>query len=301
MGRALAKLVTLACLWLFGSAAAGQGQITVTDDDGLPVSLARPATRIVSLAPSLTELLYAAGAGAALVAVVEYSDFPAAARELPVVGRHDRLDMETILTLQPDLVVAWQSGNPRNAVNRLRELGLTVYVAEPKSLSSIPDLLEALAELAGTTADAAPIAATLRDRQQALANRYGALPPVRVFYQVWDNPLITAGGNELINDIISLCGGSNLFADIGLLAPKVSVEAVLARDPEVIIASGMDVARPQWLDQWLQWPSLTAVQRGQLHFIPPDLLQRHTPRALDGAVMMCDQIEAARQAAEIPD
>lgn len=268
--------------------------ISVTDDEGNSLQLTEPAGRIVSLAPSMTELLFAAGAGELLVGVVEYSDYPPAARNLPVVGRYDQLDLEFILSLQPDLIVAWGTGNPRSAVDRLRQLGLRVYVAEPRALASIPDHLQRLGALAGTGAIADAAADSFRRRLQQLQTDYGGQETVSVFYQVWNAPLITAGGNELINDIISLCGGANIFADLSLVAPKVSEEAVLARNPQVIIASGMDTARPEWLDYWLQWPALRAVQQGQLHFIPPDLLQRHTPRALDGAAQMCRQIQTAR-------
>ncbi|MEX0964088.1 MAG: cobalamin-binding protein [Pseudohongiellaceae bacterium] len=268
--------------------------IEVRDDEDSLIQLDAAAERIISLAPSLTELLYAAGAGDKLVGVVEYSDYPEAAKALPIIGRHDLLDMERILQLQPDLVVAWQSGNPRASVNRLRELGLTVYIAEPKSLASIPSHIQRLATLAGTEANAATVTAAFETQLSALSDNYSHKSPVRTFYQVWDRPLISAGGNELINDIIELCGGVNIFADIDLMAPKVSVEAVLIRDPQVIIASGMDIERPEWLDQWLDWQQLSAVASNSLYFVPPELLQRHTPRALLGAQSMCDQIDLAR-------
>lgn len=264
------------------------------DDEGLLISMDAPAERIISLAPSLTELIFAAGAGDKLVGVVEYSDYPEAAKSIPIVGRHDLLDLERILELQPELVVAWQSGNPRASVNRLRELGLTVYIAEPKSLDSIAIHIERLSILAGTEEAANVAVDSFRSTLQFLTTTYSNKAPVSTFYQVWDVPLISAGGNELINDIISLCGGENIFADIRLVAPKVSEEAVLLRNPEVIIASGMDIERPEWLDDWKRWPSLAAVDRGNLYFVPPDLLQRHTPRALQGASMMCEQLDQAR-------
>lgn len=266
----------------------------VVDDEGSIIRLIKPAERIISLAPSLTELIFAAGAGEKIVGVVEYSDFPEAANFLPIVGRFDMLDMERILQLRPDLVVAWQTGNPRASVSRLRDLGLTVYIAEPKSLESIPSHIERLAELAGTQSIAAEAAADFRLKLDSLASRYSNKAPVSTFYQVWDAPLISAGGNELINDIIELCGGENIFADISLVAPKVSTEAVLVRNPVAIIASGMDIERPEWLDDWRRWPSLTAVANNNLFFIPPELLQRHTPRALQGAEQMCEQIDRAR-------
>ncbi len=269
--------------------------IEVRDDENSLVTLAVPASRIISLAPSLTELLFAAGAGDRIVGVVEYSDFPEAAKSIPVIGRYDMLDMERILALQPDLIVAWKSGNPRAAVLRLKAFGLNVYIAEPTTLQSISAHIGKLATLSGTEASAADVIKDFNNRLISLQNSYSGLAPVRVFYQVWDAPLTTAGGNELLNDIISLCGGQNIFAELASMAPKVSEEAVLARNPEVIIASGMDQSRPEWLDRWMNWTQLTAVANDQLHFIPPDLLQRHTPRALDGAMQMCEQIQTARK------
>ena len=268
--------------------------VEVYDDEGTQITLAIPAQRIVSLAPSLTELIYSAGAGENLVGVVEHSDFPAAAKALPIVGRFDLLDIERILELDPDLVVAWQTGNPRSSVYQLRQLGLTVYVAEPKSLAAIPSHIERLAVLAGKELSDLKVIYDFRQKLEVLDSKYRHQSPVTIFYQVWDRPLITAGGNELINDIIRLCGGRNVFANIGRVAPKVSREAVLKRNPEVIIASGMDIERPEWLDDWLRWPSLKAVANKNLFFVPPDLLQRHTPRALLGAAQICDQLDQAR-------
>ena len=268
--------------------------VEVYDDEGTQITLAIPAQRIVSLAPSLTELIYSAGAGENLVGVVEHSDFPAAAKALPIVGRFDLLDIERILELDPDLVVAWQTGNPRSSVHQLRQLGLTVYVAEPKSLAAIPSHIERLAVLAGKELNDLKVIYDFRQKLEVLDSKYRHQSPVTIFYQVWDRPLITAGGNELINDIIRLCGGRNVFANIRRVAPKVSREAVLKRNPEVIIASGIDIERPEWLDDWLRWPSLKAVANKNLFFVPPDLLQRHTPRALLGAAQICDQLDQAR-------
>lgn len=282
---------TLVCLTCGSHSLAA---VSAMDDEGTLIALPQPATRIISLAPSLTELLFAAGAGAQIVGVVNYSDYPPEANAIQIVGRHDLLDMERILQLDPDLIVAWQSGNPRASVARLRELGFQVYVAEPKQLESIPSHLERLALLTGTSAQGDLAAAEFRETLASLSAQYHSAAPVSVFYQVWDVPLISAGGNELINDIITLCGGRNIFADITLVAPKVSTEAVLARNPSAIIASGMDIERPEWLDDWNRWPGITAIKHGNLFFIPPELLQRHTPRALLGAQMLCEQIAVAR-------
>ncbi|MBT8146082.1 MAG: cobalamin-binding protein, partial [Gammaproteobacteria bacterium] len=259
----------LAVMLLWSITFPAAASIEVIDDSGARVQLEQPAQRIVSLAPSLTEMLFAVGAGDKVVGVVEYSDFPPAATSLPIVGRHDLLNLEAILALQPDLVVSWRTGNPAAAVERLQQLGLTVYVAEPSELHSIPGHLAKLALLTGAGEEAQTVVNELTAALNKLRETYSAKSGVRVFYQVWDSPLITAGGNELINDMITLCGGQNIFADLSLIAPKVSTESVLVRNPQVIIASGMDIARPEWLDSWENWPQLEAVSAGHLYFIPP--------------------------------
>jgi len=268
--------------------------VEVTDDAGRQVRLDAPAQRIISLAPSMTELLFSIGAGDRVVGVIDYSDYPPEARALPVIGRHDLLDMEAIVALQPDLIVAWQSGNPRSSLNRLEQLGFAVYIAEPSSLKSIAEQVEKLSVLSGLPARGAELAAQFRDELNTLADAHRGAAKVSVFYQVWHSPLISVGGVELINDIIDLCGGSNIFADLAV-GPKVSIEGVLQHNPDVIIASGMDMARPEWLDDWLRWPHLKAVQNRQLYFIPPDLVQRHSLRVLQGATQLCQHLDNARR------
>lgn len=269
--------------------------IDVVDDSGNTVHLTRPAQRIISLAPSLTELAFAAGAGDALVGVVEYSDFPEAATHIPVIGRFDHFDLELILALEPDIVLAWQTGNPRTTIEALKRLGIDVYIAEPKTLASIPEQLRRIGRLAGTEIAAENSALNFEQRLAELAARYRDLSPVRVFYQVWDRPLMTVGGAELTHDLIQLCGGENVFGELNALAPKVNLEAILLRDPEIIIASGIDERRPPWLDSWSEWPTISAVKNEQLTFVDPDLTQRHSPRVLQGAEIICQKIEQARR------
>lgn len=266
---------------------------SVIDDDGNRITLPAPAQRIVSLAPSMTELLFSLGAGEQLVGVMDYSDYPPEALTLPVVGRYDALDMERIVALQPDLIVAWRSGNPRGALNRLVALGFPVYVAEPDSLSSIGEHLARLGQLTGHAAQGTALNRQFSEQIQQLQTEFGDREAVSVFYQVWHSPMISVGGQELINDMIQLCGGDNIFAELPV-GPKVNLEDVLARDPQVIIASGSSADAPAWLDEWLRWPQLDAVAGGHLYVIPPDLVQRHSLRALQGARQMCAHIDQAR-------
>ncbi|MDD3529173.1 MAG: cobalamin-binding protein [Gallionellaceae bacterium] len=286
------RLALLLALLL--AAAPVRAEIVVRDDSGAVVRLAEPARRIVSLAPHATENLYAAGAGDRLVGAVEYSDYPAAARALPRIGGYSRLDLEAIVALRPDLVVAWQSGNAPGAVARLKALGLTVYQTQPDRLEDIPAGIERLGRLAGTEAVARPAAAAFRQRMAALRARHAGRPAVPVFYQLWHQPLSTAGGGQIISEVIGLCGGANVFAHLADKAPAVSLEAVLAADPEAIVASGMGRDSPIGLDDWRRYARLRAVARDNLFYVPSDLMQRPTPRLLDGAELLCRHLETAR-------
>lgn len=286
--------VVTASLWVLASAPAVPAAVAATDDTGRRVVLEQPARRIVSLAPHVTELLYAAGAGDQVVAAVSYSDYPPAARELPRVGLYNRIDIEQVLAFDPDLIVGWQTGNPVGSLERLRRLGPALFVTEPRSLEDIATNLERLGRLAGTTETAGDAARRFRERKRELQARYADRAPLDVFYEIWNDPLMTINGQHLISAVIRACGGRNVFADLPTLAPRVSVEAVLARDPQVVIASGSDMERPQWLQEWRRWPGLTAVREGHLYSIPPDTLQRHTPRVLEGMEQMCRILEDAR-------
>ena len=260
-----------------------RAEVAVRDDYGNAVRLPSPAARIVSLAPHLTELVYAAGAGARMVGAVEYSDFPPPARELPRVGSDAHISLEAVLALKPDLIVAWPNAGSVRAINRLGELGLPVFRSEPRELEDIATTLERLGALAGTSAQAEAAAQAFRGRKAQLEKRYAARSKVRVFYQVWDRPLLTVNGDHVISKVIALCGGENVFAALPLIAPEVDAEAVLRAAPDVILTSRWDAQPPSWL------PGT------RLFVVPADLIQRHTPRLLDGAEHVCRALEEARQ------
>ncbi len=282
-------LVLLALWWTTEALAA----LAVVDERGVTLELPAPATRIISLAPHLTELLYAAGAGEQLVGVVARSNYPPAAAQLPVVGDHARFDIERILSLQPDLILAWASGNPRAEVERLEQLGLRVYVSEPQGLESIAAQIETLGRLAGTTATASRIAQTYRAKLADLRGGYRHRATLSVFYQIWHEPLMTVNGRHVLSDVIALCGGRNIFGELGTLAPTVSLEAVLQADPQVIL-TGSDQPPANALANWQRWPRLRAVRAGQLYSVPADLLNRPTPRLLDGVQQVCEDLDSAR-------
>ena len=280
---------------LLSAFSADAGTIEVVDDIGRTVKLDKPAARIVSLAPNITENLFAAGLGRLVVGAVSYSDYPAGARLVPAVGSYDNFNIETILSLQPDLVVAWKEGNQYQQVDRLIRLGLTVFVNEPQRLEDVAADITRFGILGGREDEAGAVAQEYMAGLSRLRDRYSGLEKVTVFYQVWPSPLITVTDKQVIGDVIRLCGGANIFAGLGAPTPQVGKEAVLAKNPDAIIVSGMTEARPDWLDEWKQWPFLKAARYGNLFFIDPDIIQRHTPRILLGSRQLCELLEQARK------
>ena len=287
----LKRLLATALLVAFNAARA---DVSVVDDSGATVRLAQPARRIVSIAPHITENLFAAGAGERVVGTVDYSDYPEAAKKLPRVGGYSRVDLEAVAALKPDLIIAWQSGNAAAHVDKLRALGFPLYVSQPNRIEDVASELERFGVLAGSGATANAVAAQFRERLAGLQKRYAGRPTVRTFYQIWKQPLMTICRRQIITDVVRLCGGENVFASLETMAPTVTVEAVIAANPEAILASGMDDSRPEWLDDWKRWTSITAVARDNLFFVPPEVIQRHTPRLLEGTERLCQHLETAR-------
>lgn len=268
--------------------------LVIKDDTGQEVRLKGPAKRIITLAPHAAESLFAAGAGDKLVGTVDYSDYPPEAKKLPRVGGYSRIDLEAVAALKPDLVIAWESGNNMTQVDKLKALGLTVYVSQPNTIENIANQLEKIGQLAGTEATANAAAERFRKRLETIREANAGKPKVRVFYQIWKSPLMTVGGPQIISDAVKICGGENVFGQLKQMAPNVTVESVLEADPEAIIATGMGDARPEWLHDWDKWTRMTAVKRNNLFHINPDIMQRHTPRILDGTEKLCAHLDVAR-------
>lgn len=272
----------------------GVAAVVVRDDAGRTVSLERPARRIVSLAPHVTELLYEVGAGDRVVGATAYSDYPAAARDIPRVGGLAGLDVERIVALKPDLVIAWQSGTSEAEIAQLARIGLPVYRSEPHTLDDVATTIERFGVLTGHVADATTAAASFRTRVAGLRATYGDRSPVRVFYQVWNSPLMTVGGSQLTTQLIELCGGRNVFASLPMLAPIVDAEAVIKADPQVIATASDGGDHRADLATWARWPGVTAVREKRFVFLDPALVARHTSRVLIGAETLCRAIDAAR-------
>lgn len=280
--------------WMLLASPALASYVCATDDLGEEICLEHPAKRIAALSPGATELAWAAGAGDQVVAVVAYSDYPPAAREVASVGSHTRMDMERLLELQPDLVIGWVTGNPTEQLVTLKNMGVPVFSIEPRSFEAVSNTIERISILAGTEAEGFAEAERFRQGIADLQEAYAKADPVPVFYQVWDEPLMTVNSQHLIGEMIELCGGDNVFGQLDRLVPRISAEAVIAANPEAILAGGMGEENRHWLARWQAFPSITATERKNLFFIPPSLVQRPTPRMLEGTQLFCEKLEVAR-------
>jgi iron complex transport system substrate-binding protein len=262
---------------------------------GIPAAtaIARPPLRIISLAPSLTEIAYAAGAGNLLVGAVEFSDFPAAAKAVPRVGDAWRVDAERVIALRPDVVLVWPTGTPETTIERLRALGLNVVDVPTQSLADVPQALRQVGRLAGTSAVAERAALEFERRVTLQRARYSRRLQLTVFIQIDDEPIFTVNGRHVISEIVTLCGGRNVFADLPQLAPPIAAEAVLAADPQVILSTDDTIANPRAF--WQRWPRMRAVQGDTVFKVSSDLVTRASPRLAQGVEVTCAALEQARQ------
>jgi vitamin B12 transport system substrate-binding protein len=239
------------------------------------------AERVVSLAPSLSEIVVELGAADLLVGVLDGGERPAALATLPSVGHYGQLNIEGLLSLKPDLILLWPGSVGPAQREQLRRLNIPVYVAEPHSLEQLASQVQAIADRLGRADAGSQLAAQLRQRLGELRQRYHRDEPLRVFYQVWNQPLYTVGGGQIISDALSVCGARNVFDDLILPAPQVSIESVLQRDPEVILVG--DQAQK---DAWRVWPNMAA----RVRLVPDKGLERPSGQMVEAVARLCQVI-----------
>jgi iron complex transport system substrate-binding protein len=279
---------TLLALLMTGAASAA---VTVTDDTGRTVTLKAPAHRIVSLAPNITDALFAAGAGAYVVGTSRFSEYPVEAKKVAIVGDATMIDLERIVGLKPDIIVVWRSGTPAAQVEKLSRLGIPIFYSETTRLADVAPTTRRFGTLAGTQEQANRNAASFDASLARLRSDYAGKARLKVFYQIWDRPLMTIGRAQIIDDALDLCGGDNIFADLSQAAPTVTREAVLARDPDVIISGdgGHDA-----LASWRQSGFLSAVKHGNVITIDAPTLALPSPSILGSVDLLCHKLDEAR-------
>lgn len=261
-------------------------------DSNPTTTIAAPASRVVTLAPHLAELIFAVGAGDTLVGVSAYTDYPERALSLPVVGDAFLVDQEQLALLRPDLLLAWASGTPQHVVDQLRAVGYRVESIRTRGLDDVGLALEKIGALTGHVASADIAATAYRGALHALAEKHAAAPAIRVFYQVSQQPIYTINGDHYVSQLIELCGGHNIFAELSELAPLVSEEAVLERDPEILLAAAD--ASQDALANWQRWPGLAANRYRNHWLLPAAEIGRASPRLSSAGEVLCGVLEQAR-------
>ena len=280
---------------LFGAflLASSAHAVELVDDAGNHIDIPAGQPTVIALAPHLAELVFAIGAGEQLVGTVEWSNYPHAAKAVPRVGDAFRIDYEQVLGMQPDIVLAWASGTPRGVIERLQDFDIPVAVLAPTSLASIAEHVEWLGKALGHEQRATTVAEEFRQGLAMLRGKYADRPAVSVFYQISSQPLFTVNGDHPISEMIRVCGGRNVFSDLSSLAPAVTLEAVLGRDPEAIVM-GESADENGAVERWRQWPDLAAVRHDNLLLINAEVLARSTPRILEGGRQLCRALDEAR-------
>ena len=265
--------------------------ITVTDDKGRQLILAQPARTIISLAPHTTEQLFELGAGGLIVGVGAYSDYPEAARSILRVGDYYTINLEQVISLKPDLILAWPDGPTTQQLQQLQQLGFPVYYSDPKNLQQIEDSLMVLAQLTDHMTEARERVKQYHSELTAYRQRYQDAAKIRVFYQVWHDPIYTISGSSFINEVIEICGGVNIFKELELPAPQIGIESVIAGQPQVIISQ----MGHQGAAQFPTYEQIPAVSHKALYTISSDDIGRPTVNIVNGIASMCQSIEAARE------
>jgi len=265
------------------------GAIVVTDDAGAAVRLPAPATRIVSLAPANTEIVYAIGAGGKLVAGTSYDDYPAKATSLPKIGDFSNPSVEKIASFQPDLVLA-AAGIQAGVRGKLEKLGMKVYVVDPTTYAGVIDDITDLGRLTGMSARAEQVAQAMRKTAEDVRASVASSSRPQVFLEIYSKPLMTAGTRTFIDDMIKMAGGSNLGASAGAGFPDFSTEVLFKEDPDVYVADSGSMSRPGDIARRAGFSVLTAVVKGRVFVIDDDLIARPGPRLAQGLRKLAEMI-----------
>tara|TARA_B100002019_G_scaffold60352_1_gene51722 strand:- start:329 stop:1240 length:912 start_codon:yes stop_codon:yes gene_type:complete len=268
--------------------------INTYDDLGNELFLENPASRIIVLGPNLVEIFFSIGVGSKIIGVDEASDYPIEVKKIKKIASYNSINYEEIASLSPDLIFMWSTGFSFSKIKKLKDLGIPVYLSQPKKILDIEKLIRSAGYLTGNTRLSDEVASKFVDELNTYKKKYEHKTKIPVFYQVWDEPLQTLNGDHIVSDIIELCGGINIFNSMHEIAPKVTIESVILNNPSVILIGAKGKSKNIWLDNWSNWQIINAVKNNQIFIINPDLVVRESPRIIQGVEEVCDILDKAR-------
>ena len=290
----MAKFLNLIIfLSLFLSHSLSAQTIELIDDEQRSVKFDKPVTNVVSLSPHATELLFAAGVTNQLVATVSYSDYPEAAKKIPRIGSANKIDLESIIKLNPDVIIAWKSGSPATQIKKLDQLGFKIFYSEPKQFEDVARNIVNMGKMLGTSSYAENKASEFLQELNHLEKIYKNRSKVSVFYQVWNEPIITINKDHMITSVIEFCGGKNIYGELPSRAPRIGIESILYEDPDAIII-GMSEGRSEWVESWSKWGQLKAVKNQHVFTVDADYITRQGTRIIKGIKSVCSQLDMIR-------
>ena len=293
IGRHIVGLVLSMAVWALATSSAEANSLTVYDDTGQRVTLSNPPRRIISLAPGATEMLFAAGAGDRVIATVDYADEPAAAKRVPRIGDVTAVDIERLVALHPDVVVVWPGGGNPAQTEKIAQLGIPIYRQQVNRLADLPGSLRRLGVFAADKSTAGQAARTLEGELARVAREYSKGKHPTVLLEVWNRPIYTIGGTQLMSDALTLCGARNVFGDLKELSPVIDTEAVIARNPDIIVAAAPAGESMSWLAEWQRFSSLSAVRSGRLIAFEDRRLSRLGPSVVSATEALCKDLAAS--------
>ncbi len=259
-----------------------------------PTSKDKQTLRIIALAPHIVESLFEIGAGAQIVGTTDHADYPTEAENIPLVGNHARLQIERIVELAPDMIIAWKTGNPVDDLNRLRRYNIPIVYSNPVLLDDVAEEIRSYGQLTGRVEKAEHIAANYLTKLHQLQHTYANKTPITTFYELWPTPLRTVANNAWPQQQLTVCGAKNPFGNLAQDYPQVGLEQVVVSQPQVIIQPNQHAAQTQDTLHLQKWQEIPAVQHNFIFHPNPDKAHRMTTRMLDELALLCENIDKAR-------
>lgn len=287
-------LFTGLCLTATMASAYMSNSVAATSEQQASQNALKQQLRIVAMAPHIVEMLYEIGAGEQIIGTVDYADYPAAAKNIERIGGYYGMQIEKLLALKPDLVIAWQSGNKKSDIEQIQRLGLKLVLSQPNQLTDIAKELRTLGQLTGHQQQAEQVASRYEKKLAQIIDTNSNKKPLRLFYQLWSEPMMTVNKQTWINQLIDICQGINVFADNPTQYPQISIENVIVAQPDLMVMPDEKSAAPQPEIAWHKWPEIPAVKHQRFIHVNADLLHRFSSRMLGGLDELCGKIDLHR-------
>ncbi|HCX04590.1 MAG TPA: cobalamin-binding protein [Clostridiales bacterium] len=265
-----------------------QYPVKITDGYGREIEIEKPAEKIISLAPSMTETIFALGAGDRLVGVTTYCNYPEEAKEIDQVGDFEGPNLESVIEKNPDVVVALAMGDDEKS--KLEDAGITVFLQDPQNLGEVFDNIKKIGTILGLQEEAESLTSNMNAKKDSIVETVSNYDSKKVFYEVWSEPLMTAGPGSILDEMINLSNGENIAYDAESLYPEYSLELLIERNPEVYLTADDGFKTVEDIKNREGYENITAIKENNIYMLHPDIVSRTGPRIIEGLEMIAQAI-----------